>query len=63
MDSVSFVEVQYKILTIALILWRLGYVLRTLNTLSQVMGYSNYRVSLYAEFGFDILILRDFLEN
>ena len=37
----------YKILTIALILWRLGYSLRTLNTLSQVTGYPNYRVSIY----------------
>ena len=33
--------------TIALILWQLGYDLRTLNTLSQVMGYPNYGVSKY----------------
>ena len=36
----------YKILTIALILWRLGYGLWTLNTLSQVTGYPNNRISI-----------------
>ena len=34
-------------LTIPLILKKLGYSLRTLNTLSQVMGSPNYRVSIY----------------
>ena len=38
-------EVIY-VITIALILWQLGYGLRTLNTLSQVTGYPNYRVSI-----------------
>ena len=34
-------------LSIALILWRLGNGLRTLNTLSQLVGYPNFRVSIY----------------
>ena len=37
-----------KILTIALILWRLGYSLRTSNTLSHVTRYLNYRISIHA---------------
>ena len=47
----------YKILTFALILWGLGYGLRTLNTLSQVMGYPNYRVSKFTHC-FDSLAIR-----
>ena len=39
-------EVIY-VITIALILWQLGYGLRTLNTLSQVTGYPNYRVNIH----------------
>ena len=39
-------EIKWKILTIALILWQLGYRLRTLKTLSQVTGFPNYRVSI-----------------
>ena len=36
------------ILTLALIICRLGYVLRTPNILSQVTGYPNYRVSIFS---------------
>ena len=36
-----------KTFPFALILWRLGYHLWTLNTLSQVTGYPNYRVSIH----------------
>ena len=43
-------EIYLKILTIVLILYRLGIGLRTLNILSQATGYLDYRVSIYISF-------------
>ena len=39
-------QIYLKILTMVLILYGLGNGLRTLNTLSQVTGYPNYRASM-----------------